>query len=145
MSKDGKTLELNEARNLARRTVEGLRLKARRTRVTGSIRRRKKEVGDIDIVMEKKIGASRGTIETFFLEGVKVNIFHADAESFHALILATTGPKGSDIGMRRKAKSLGMKLSQYGLFDCEGQLVEKTERGIRKRLGLRYKRPEERG
>lgn len=127
--------------------------------VTGSIRRKESKVGDIDIVVEieydlsflayipgfdiKESGTDR---VTGIYQNQQINVFRAEKEYWGATILYTTGPKGSAIGMRMKAKFKNMTLNQYGLFDTTGKKIAgKTEEGIFEALGHKMKPPELRG
>ena len=60
------------------------------------------------------------------------------------MILYTTGSKDNNTLMRHKAKLLGYKLNQYGLFQGKKQIMLKTEADYYEILKLEYKTPAER-
>ncbi len=126
--------------------------------VAGSIRRRVKAPGDIDIVLipkdRKKIfdlmnkkgkflqgGQKR---DTFRIDGVKVELYFTTPESWGATLFAYSSESGAAIGLRMVAKRKGLHLNQYGLFKNGKYLAGKTEQDIYKALGRPYKKPENR-
>jgi DNA polymerase (family 10) len=79
-----------------------------------------------------------------------VNIWITTHASWGATLMEATGPKGYNIGLRKRAKGMGMKLNAYGLFRGVGGdqwvvVAARTEREIYKALGKPYKKPELRG
>jgi len=95
--------------------------------VVGSIRRGKAEVHDVDVLvfgdpreakevaMATRCGAKRGS---FIIDGVQVDVIHVpDQENLGAMLLHFTGSKEHNIVMRAKAKALGLRLNEYGLWD----------------------------
>ena len=144
MSKGGKRLPLDRAVRLANKVLFE-RYKGMRFILAGSIRRMKDEVGDIDAVV---IDSEReGKQDNFFVGEVKFNVYFASEQSYGAMLMFATGPSGYNIGMRRKAKHMGLKLNRYGLFDRDTNelIASKTEDAIYESLGKRWKHPEQRG
>jgi len=124
--------------------------------VAGSIRRKKDWIGDIDLIVRgddllllEGLGEAKERGEskwTFVYKGQQVNVFKCKEEHWGAMLLYLTGPKGSTVGLRIKAKKKNYVLNQYGLFDEKGNLLAaKTEAEIYKCFGKEYKDPEKRG
>jgi hypothetical protein len=133
--------------------------------VAGSLRRKKAMVGDLDILL---VNASDG--EWVALDGmsgltldaygtlkasgwfrshrkkIRVDFRRVARESLGAALEYFTGPAGHNLGMRMKAKKLGMRLNEYGLFDKHGAKVAgATEESIYDVLRHPWKPPEMRG
>lgn len=156
--KTGARIPLDQALEIARELTQLFKPYSNRTRFAGSIRRKKSDVGDVDVVVELKTGANvadlkkaiadvdpqvhGGEKELFFeYKGVVINLFILQPGSaMGAPLLFATGPGSSNIGMRAKAKKLGFTLNQYGLWK-DGERVASTERDIRTKLDLAYKKP----
>tara|TARA_Y100000034_G_scaffold107665_1_gene137413 strand:- start:1729 stop:3237 length:1509 start_codon:yes stop_codon:yes gene_type:complete len=146
--------------NIAEDTLTHVRKHAR-AEIGGSIRRKDQNPYDIDIVASLKKGKKLGDLAppdaevinqgksklTLNNKGVQIDIVAVPSEVFGAGLMYMTGPSGYNIAYRIRAKKMGYKLSQYGLFDREsGKLVAgKTERSIYEALDKKYKKPEERG
>ena len=145
-------------RKLAREVVNSIESYCKKIRVVGSIRRREKNPVDIDIVLIPK---SRENIERilmrkgkklqggkkkarFRIKGVNVELYYSTPEEFGAELLAYSSKFGSGIGLRMIAKKKGFKLSQHGLFKNNKKIAGKTEEGIYKALGRKYKTPAKR-
>ena len=58
-----------------------------------------------------------------FNEGLQVDIRVLDAESFGAALHYFTGSKDHNIQIRDRAKDMGLKVSEYGVFDDSVQAV----------------------
>jgi DNA polymerase (family 10) len=123
--------------------------------ICGSIRRKKPDVGDIDLMTTDKLEdiKTRGAevidggdarINVKFKDMV-FNIYHYELEYFGATEFFLTGPHHYNIGMRVRAKKMGYTLNQYGIFKGEQCLASKTEEEIFKVLDKPYKEPELRG
>lgn len=146
---------------IANRVKKKLAPYCERIEIAGSIRRKKPNPNDIDIVLiagkniNKIIEIIRSLGEwlqggnkriAIMISGVKVDIYFADPENWGAMLLRWTGPHGGNIGLSRQAKTRGWKLSQYGLFDAKNRIIaSKTEEEIYNALGKPYKPPELRG
>jgi DNA polymerase (family 10) len=127
-------------------------------KICGSIRRRKEEVGDIDIVailsdreaLEKSIEDIAGRILAkgerkyrFVTQEIQIDLVVADEESYEPSILYLTGSKWFNVRCRARAKKLGYLLNEYGLWDKDGNLVENNEISILSILGMeKYTNPE---
>ncbi len=127
--------------------------------VCGSVRRKAKTVADIDLVVlapkkdltntiilnihKTSLAGFRKISFTYF--DIQVDIMIAyDPQEFAPMILHCTGGKWSNIKMRRRAKEMGLKLNEYGLWKGGGRLPCKTEKDIYKHLGLEYIEPKNR-
>ncbi|MBU2612136.1 MAG: hypothetical protein KKB62_00255 [Nanoarchaeota archaeon] len=144
--------------DLSRKLEKELKTFSKKIAVAGSIRRGERYPKDIDLVLipkervkledfMKKIGkfVEGGEHEsTWKIEGVKVELYYTNKEEWGAELLAYSGKKGSNIGLRSVAKRKGMKLNQYGLFKDGRRLAGKTEKEIYEKLGRKYKKPEDR-
>lgn len=148
--------------NLARDLRNELKPLCKKIEIAGSIRRHSNNPHDIDIVliakdkekledfMRKKLKGKfiqGGEHEsTWVMKGVKVEFYYTNEDEWGAELLAYSGKKGSNIGLRLVAKRKGFKLTQHGLFDrkTEKKIAGKTEEEIYHALGRAYKRPENR-
>ncbi len=131
---------------------------SRRIQIAGSIRRGEKNPHDIDIVLipkdKEKIKSflskkgkfiEGGNEKAYFkIEGIEVELYYTIPEEWGAALLAYSGKKGSEIGLRIVARKKGFKLSQHGLFRGSRQVAGRTERDIYSALGRPYKKPEDR-
>jgi DNA polymerase/3'-5' exonuclease PolX len=122
----------------------------------GSIRRKKEEVGDIDLIITapidmenlaaqswaKRVTGGEKQINFVFESGTiqrKVNIYSfTDAKSFGGALLHTTGSAQYNIRLRNVVRNRGFgKLNQYGLFDTKGNFVAgPTEASILKTMAV---------
>ena len=146
--------------NLANRIIKELKPLSKKIQIAGSIRRKEKNPRDIDIVLIPK---NKEKIEeflnkkgkfvqggkkeaTFKIEGVKVELYYTVPEEWGAMLLAYSGKRGSNIGLRIIARSKGFKLSRHGLFNRKTgkRLAGRTEREIYGALGREWKIPENR-
>lgn len=130
--------------------------------VAGSLRRKTKTVGDIDLVAasrqpEKVMEAftnlpevervySKGDTKTLvrLKGGIDADLRVVPPESFGAAMQYFTGPKEHSIATRQYARDRGMKLNEYGLFKGKKKLAGRTEKEVYKALGLKYETSEER-
>ena len=83
---------------------------------------------------------------TWRIEGIKVELYYTNEEEFGAALLAYSGKKGSNIGLRIIARLKGLKLNNHGLFNRKTgkRIAGKTEREIYSALNRPYKEPWER-
>lgn len=137
----------------------------------GSMRRGLKTVKDVDVIVclhdeEKERAIVQQTIENAGLKadvrngqekiGVSIPI-HSQGRSFvldlnfttpnerGAMYLYFTGPKVFNIKQRSKAKRMGLRLNQKGLFDSDGNCIaSKTEEEIFDALNWKYLEPKDR-
>jgi DNA polymerase (family 10) len=146
--------------HLAKKILKELKPFCSRVEVAGSIRRKKPNPGDIDIVLvaksekhkkmikEKLIKQGKflqgGSKEMFFrVQGVDVELFFTVPDEWGAALMAYSGRKGSNIGLRMVAMRKGLKLTNHGLFNrtTGKRIAGKTEREIYHALGRQYREP----
>ena len=132
-----------------------------RIAVAGSIRRKKIEVRDVDLVLipkpllwpriiatlQRKMDAtvvkSGKVVAQLTIGGVNVDLYSATEETWEPLLLIRTGSAQHNIKLSMRALRMGMKLTHSGLTK-NGKILASTERGIFEALGLEYVPPEER-
>jgi len=148
-----------DIRNMAYKVKNTLTPYSNKIEIAGSIRRGENPK-DVDIVLVPKdkqaikdkmlklgakIRAEGKTLLYLNLNGVHVDLFFAEKDSFGAQMMTRTGPAGGNIGNRTLAKRKGMILNQYGLFKGNKRIAGRSEKGIYEALGKHYKEPELRG
>jgi DNA polymerase (family 10) len=156
-------LRLQIAESVANTIVKLLEPYCQQIQIAGSIRRRKPECHDVDIVLIpgndawglnsalKKIGKqvkSGEKISQFITAGGhQVDIYFATPETWATLLLIRTGSKENNIRLCSAARARGWKLcaSGNGLFDENGERIAgDTEESIFNKLGMAYVPPERR-
>lgn len=144
--------------HIAKKITRQLKPFCRKIQIVGSIRRKKENPKDIDIVlipkniekleefMRKKGRYIQGGEKesTWRVEGIKIELYYTIPEEWGAYLLAYSSKKGAGIGLRIIARKKGFKLSQHGLFKNSKRIAGKTEKEIYKALGRDYKEPWER-
>lgn len=131
---------------------------------TGSLRRLKETIGDIDILAEAEKGEALKVMNCFvslpdveqvilkgstkssviLREGTVIDLRVVPSESYGAALQYFTGSKEHNIELRNIAIKNGYKLSEYGLYLKESgkQIAGSSEEEIYERLGLAYIPPE---
>jgi DNA polymerase (family 10) len=138
-------------------TVEGQPFKPI---ICGSIRRKCKEVADIDIVVPPLIESHIEKIEleypnvehinsgtskcSIIVEGTQVDIYVAEPDEYGAMVMFLTGSWKFNVYTRSKANKMGLKLNQYGLYRGDAKVAGSTEQGCFKALEIDWWRPERR-
>lgn len=130
--------------------------------VTGSIRRQKATVKDIDMVFagsQEDIAKGRETflklpwdyVElagdtriTAVKDGYGIDIRFVSKDQYGSTVLYFTGSGQFNVQMRIKAKEMGYKLNEYGLFKDDTLIASKREEDIFTALGMTYVPPEQR-
>ena len=130
--------------------------------IAGSLRRRKEVIRDIDLVAASEepdalgrafrdlptvaeVTASGGTKTSVrFADGFAADLRAVSAGDFPAALLYFTGSQEHNTQLRGRAKTMGWKLNEYGLFREEsGQRVTAaSETAIYEALGLPFIEPE---
>ena len=129
--------------------------------VTGSLRRRKEVIKDIDMVATTEdvaalmqyfvdapevvqvIGHGETKSSVRFASGISADLRVVDGDQFPYTLLHFTGSKEHNVVLRQRAKERGLKLNEYGLFLEDETLVEcESEEAIYKALDLPFIPPE---
>ena len=131
---------------------------------TGSLRRLKETIGDIDILAEANeeqawkmmnafvslpevgqvISKGRTRSSIILKEGFGIDLRIVPPESYGAALQYFTGSKEHNIELRNIALREGYKLSEYGLYSKNSgeQVAGRSEEEIYRKLGLEYIVPE---
>jgi DNA polymerase (family 10) len=136
---------------------------AGKLQIAGSLRRRKEIVRDLDFVASSKdpeaLGAAfrglpwvsevvaDGPTKTSvrFADGLAADLRVVSEEDFPAALQDFTGSQEHNTLLRGRAKKMGLKLNEYGLFRAgppEKRLPAASETDIYRALGLDYIEPE---
>lgn len=133
--------------------------------IAGSLRRWRESIGDIDILVTGGDGGlvmdaiaaypdvteviARGDTKTSVLVdgsigSMQIDVRLVEADSYGAALNYFTGSKEHGVALRERAKKVGRKLSEYGVFDVESgrQLAGSDEPSVYEALGLPYIEPE---
>lgn len=128
--------------------------------VAGSYRRRRDTVGDLDVLVTTKSGATVGnrlvkyenvaqvvahgpTRTTVMLRsGLQVDVRAVPEKSYGAALLYFTGSKAHNISLRGLANQHHWKLNEYGLFAGKRRIAGATEEEVYGKLGLAFIEPE---
>jgi DNA polymerase (family 10) len=139
----------------------------------GSLRRMKDTVGDLDILVavknpekdhkkvmdyfikyeevENVIANGETKTSVILKSGVQADLRVIDQERFGAAMHYFTGSKAHNVSIRDRAKKMGLKINEYGVFKIvekkNGETEEvfftgKTEEEVFKSVGLPYIQPE---
>ena len=129
----------------------------------GSLRRGKETVGDLDLLVTGP--APEAALDRFVayprvsevlgkgpnkasakvgLQSIQVDVRALPTESFGAALLYFTGSKEHNIALRSRCLKMGYTLSEYGLFQLEGEakVAGETEEEVYQKLGLAWIPPE---
>jgi DNA polymerase (family 10) len=131
-----------------------------RIEIAGSLRRRKEVIKDIDIVasskkpealmkrfveadgVERVTGHGETKSSVVLTSGMAADLRVVSDEEFPYALHHFTGSKEHNVAMRQRAKDLGLKMNEYGLFRGDTLVKCKDERAIFKELGLPFIAPE---
>jgi len=163
--KDQNRISYSDARKIANKVINLLKKlnEVEKIEYMGSLRRQKETVGDIDILVSSnnsekivnKFIKLPGVIRVLVSGKTKTSILYEDQIQIDLRIVKIgefgsasqyfTGSLEHNVIMRKIAISKNMKLSEYGLFDKTGKLIESSsEKKIYKKLGLKFIPPSER-
>lgn len=155
-------VSISDARAAAEAIVEDLqKLKeVGQVAVAGSCRRRKETCGDLDIlatcsdsgppmdclaahplvesVLQRGETKQRVRLKT----GMELDLRVVPEESFGAAMQYFTGSKEHNVVVRQRARDLGLKLNEYGVFRDDVQVAGRTEEEVYAAIGLPWFPPE---
>ncbi len=135
----------------------------KRVSPSGSLRRMKETIGDIDILVTGRDGAkiidyftkypkatrvlaageTKGSIMVGLgKEAKQVDIRVVPEKTYGAALQYFTGSKAHNIKLRLLAKEKGLKISEYGVFKGEKFIAGRTEEEVYSALGLPFIPPE---
>lgn len=154
----------SEAWNVANRMVEEMKKLpgVGQAHAAGSLRRRKEVVKDIDILAESSAPeilmnwfTSQEYVDTVIAKGdtkssirlkngMAVDLRVVAPEQYPYALHHFTGSKEHNTAMRHLARSMGIKMNEYGMFQGEKEILIpcKTEEEIFNALGMDYIPPE---
>ncbi len=132
----------------------------KRASLAGSLRRKKEVVKDIDLlcssekpleVMKKFVSMKsvssivvQGTTKTSILhqEGIQIDLRVVKDKEFPFALHHFTGSKEHNTAMRSRAKAMGLKMNEYGLFKGKTSASCKDEESLFKKLKMSFVPPE---
>ncbi len=155
-------VSIDYARAVSDAIVEDLKQlpEVKQVAVAGSCRRRRESCGDLDILatcsdagppMDRL--AAHPLVETVLQRGdtkqrvrlksgLELDLRVVPEESFGAAMQYFTGSKEHNVVVRQRAKDLGLKLNEYGVFRGEEQIAGRTEEEVYAAVGLPWFPPE---
>ena len=131
-----------------------------RCEIAGSLRRNKETVKDIDLVastnkveelmdffvalpqVKDVIGRGDTKSSVRLVDGINIDIRVVNDIEYPYALHHFTGSKEHNTALRQRAKGLGIKINEYGLFRDDDFITCKDEEDIYKELGLQYIPPE---
>ena len=157
-------MELEQAENLGKEIIKALVRHVEKAEIAGSVRRRRPQVNDLDIVVIPTLwmwASIPTTLESLDLEFVRgkddlltfvrkrdnfmVDIYRASFPTWGTLLLIRTGSKMHNVKLCVRARELGLMLSaKKGVLNQGIVIASRTEEEIFKALQLDYVAPEQR-
>jgi DNA polymerase (family 10) len=128
--------------------------------VTGSLRRMKETIGDIDVLVSSTkpknvadvfvamenvrevLGKGVTKSSVILKSNIRVDLRIVEENSFGSALMYFTGSKDHNIELRKIAMSKSYKLNEYGLFKKNRQIAGKTEAEVYGKLGMDWIAPE---
>ncbi len=153
-------VKLHEAGEMIQPLLKYLEEEMEDVTLTGSYRRMKETVGDIDIVCT---ASNREMAMQHFVDYEEMQEILAHGETRSSIRLRTnlrvdirivrksvlgaaklyfTGSRAHTVVLRKMAKEEGYKMNEYGIYKGKKRVAGKTERDMYKKLGLSYIEPE---
>jgi DNA polymerase/3'-5' exonuclease PolX len=120
--------------------------------ICGSVRRKKRDNGDIDIVIvpDDFVLLSQRLMDIGFKVyptlakrdfDISISIYFSELKYYGSMVLHFTGSNEFNRVMRDKANHLGMVLTQFGLYKDGDEIICKDEIDIFKELHMEYVDP----
>ena len=155
-------ISIADARAAAELIVEDLQQLSEvgQVAVAGSCRRRRESCGDLDVlatcsnagppmdflaahplvatVLQRGETKQRVRLKT----GVELDLRVVPEESFGAALQYFTGSKEQNVVVRQRARDLGLKVNEYGVFRGEQPIAGRTEEEVYAAVGLPWFPPE---
>ena len=155
-------VSIADARAAAEIIVEDLQQlpEVEQAAVAGSCRRRRETCGDLDILATcsdsgppMDLLASHPLVEAVLQRGetkqrvrlktgIELDLRVVPEASFGAAMQYFTGSKEHNVVVRQRAKDLGLKVNEYGVFRGEEQIAGRTEADVYESVGLPWFPPE---
>lgn len=158
----GKRVSISVARSSAEIIVEDLlQLDAvSQASVAGSCRRRKETCGDLDVLVtsgdhgipmdalaehplvESVLQRGETKQRVRLSSGIEMDLRVVPDESYGAALQYFTGSKEHNVVVRQRAKKLGLKINEYGVFRGDEQIAGATEEDVYTAVDLPWISPE---
>lgn len=128
--------------------------------VTGSLRRMKETIGDIDVLVSSMkpektadffvamddvrevLGKGVTKCSVILKSNIRVDLRIVEKKSFGSALIYFTGSKDHNIKLRKIAMGKSYKLNEYGLFEEDKQVAGETEAEVYGKLGMDWIPPE---
>lgn len=158
----GKRVSISTASEAAKAVVDALLAldEVTQASVAGSCRRRKETCGDLDVLATaENAEAAMDCLDSHPLteevllrgdtkmrvrlrSGVEMDLRVVPDESYGAAMQYFTGSKEHNVVVRQRAKDLGLKVNEYGVFRDEELVAGATEEEVYASVGLPWVPPE---
>ncbi len=129
---------------------------AERTALAGSLRRRRETIGDLDVLatsskpaeliegflqhpeIDEVVAHGPTKVSVRLGDGFACDLRVVEDDSFGAALQYFTGSKAHNVQLRTRAKRMGYKISEYGIFETESekQVASREEEEIYRLVGL---------
>ncbi len=130
--------------------------------IAGSLRRGKSVLKDVDILLSTHPHRKNGTVKELFLSladggeplaygptkisihrgGIQIDFRIVEQSSFPCALQHFTGSKEHNTILRARARRMGFKLNEYGLYRGQKPTATPSEESIYRELGLSYIPPQ---